>query len=114
MLMNGQEISVAVAEKVSIVFVVLNDQSLGMVKHGQRMAGAEQIGCELPPNDFAALARALGAVAYSIRTPEDLAKLDIAAICAYKGPTLLDVFIDPDEEPPMNVRMRVLVNKRQG
>lgn len=111
MLMNGQEISVAVAEKVSIVFVVLNDQSLGMVKHGQRMAGAEQIGCDLPPNDFAALARALGAVAHTIRSPDDLAKLDIAAICAYKGPTLLDVYIDPEEEPPMNVRMRVLVNK---
>ncbi|MCK9608064.1 MAG: thiamine pyrophosphate-binding protein [Methylomonas sp.] len=110
MLMNGQEISVAVAEKVSIVFVVLNDQSLGMVKHGQRMAGAEQIGCDLPPNDFAALARALGAVAHTIRSPEDLAKLDIPAICAYKGPTLLDVYIDPEEEPPMNVRMRVLVN----
>lgn len=111
-LMNGQEISVAVAEKVSIVFVVLNDQALGMVKHGQRLAGAEQIGCNLPPVDFAALARALGAQAYTIRTPDDLTRLDTAAICAYQGPTLLDVYIDPDEEPPMNVRMQVLNNTR--
>jgi len=110
MLMNGQEISVAVAEKACIIFVVLDDQSLGMVKHGQRMAGAEQIGCDLPPSDFAALARALGATAYTIRSPEDLAKLDVAAICSRQGPTLLDVLIDPDEEPPMNVRMRVLAN----
>ncbi len=110
MLMNGQEISVAVAEKLSVIFVVLNDQSLGMVKHGQRLAGAEQIGCDLPPTDFAALARAMGAEAHTIRSPEDIFGLDIAAMCAHKGPTLLDVHIDPDEVPPMNVRMRVLAN----
>jgi acetolactate synthase-1/2/3 large subunit len=79
-----------------------------MVKHGQRLAEAEHIGCDLPPTDFAALARAMGAQAYTIRAPEDLAKLDIAAICTRRGPTLLDVLIDRDEVPPMNVRMRVL------
>jgi len=110
MLMNGQEISVAVAEELSIIFVVLNDQSLGMVKHGQRLANAEQIGCELPPSDFAAIARALGAEAYTIKTPDDLIALDFQAICSRKGPTLLDVLIDPEEEPPMNVRMRVLTS----
>lgn len=108
MMMSGQEISAAVAEKLGIIFVVLNDRSLGMVKHGQRLAKAEQIGCELPSTDFAALARALGAEGHTIRTPEELCNLDIAAMCARKGPTLLDVHIDPDEVPPMNVRMRVL------
>jgi acetolactate synthase I/II/III large subunit len=110
LLMNGQEISVAVAEKQTVIFVVLNDRALGMVKHGQRLAGAEQIGCDLPPTDFAALARALGADGYTIRAPEDLARLDMEAICKHKGPSLLDVLIDPDEVPPMNVRMRVLAN----
>lgn len=107
-LMNGQEISVAVAEKLSVIFVVLNDRSLGMVKHGQRLAGAEQISCDLPPTDFAAMARAMGASAYTIHSPDDLARLDIGALCARAGPTLLDVLIDPDEVPPMSVRMRVL------
>jgi acetolactate synthase-1/2/3 large subunit len=111
MLMNGQEMSVAVAEKLSVIFVVLNDQSLGMVKHGQRLAGVEQIGCDLPPTDFAALARALGAEGITIRSPDDLSGLDVASMCARNGPTLLDVFIDPDEVPPMGVRMRVLANE---
>ncbi len=110
LLMNGQEISVAVAEGLSIVFVVLNDRALGMVKHGQRLAGAEQIGADLPQTDFAALARALGAEGHTIRSPEDLTCLDVEGICARKGPTLLDVQIDPEEMPPMNVRMRVLAN----
>ncbi len=109
-LMSGQEISVAVAEKLSVIFVVLNDQSLGMVKHGQRLAGVEQIGCDLPPTDFAALARALGAEGFTIRSPKDLAGLDIAGICTRKGPTLLDVFIDPEEVPPIGIRIRVLAD----
>jgi acetolactate synthase I/II/III large subunit len=112
MLMNGQEISAAVAEQLCIIFVVLNDSSLGMVKHGQRLAGAEQIGCELPATDFAALARALGAVGQTIRTPEELSSLDVATMCARKGPTLLDVHIDPEEVPPMSVRMRVLTKAK--
>lgn len=108
LLMNGQEISVAVAEGLTVIFVVLNDSALGMVKHGQRLANAEQIGYELPPTDFVALARAMGADGYAIRSPEDLSKLDVDAICSRKGPTLLDVQIDPDEIPPMNVRMKIL------
>lgn len=108
MLMNGQEISVAVAEQLTVVYVVLNDNALGMVKHGQRLAGAEQIAYDLPVTDFAALGRALGAQAFTIRSPEDFAALDIEAICSRKGPTLLDVYIDPDEVPPMNLRMRTL------
>jgi len=110
LLMNGQEISVAVAERQTVIFVVLNDRALGMVKHGQRLANAEQIGCELPPSDFAMLARALGADAHTIRSADDLAALDMEAICSRKGPTLLDVLVDPEEVPPMNVRMRVLAN----
>lgn len=55
------------------------------------------------------VARALGAEAHTIRSPEDMINLDITA-CAGKCTTLLDVLIDPDEVPPMNVRMCVLAN----
>lgn len=108
MLMNGQEISVAVAEQLTVIYVVLNDAALGMVKHGQRLAGAESIAYTLPPTDFAAMARAMGAQAYSISSPAELNALDINAICSSKGPTLLDVRIDSEEIPPMKLRMRVL------
>lgn len=111
MLMNGQELSVAVAEGLCTVFVVLNDSSLGMVRHGQRLAGAEAIGCAMPATDFAALARALGAEGHIIRSPEDLDRIDLDAICRRPGPTLLDVRVDPEEVPPMNARMRVLTQK---
>ncbi|MEZ5482828.1 MAG: thiamine pyrophosphate-binding protein [Porticoccaceae bacterium] len=47
MLMNGQEITVAVEHKLPVVFVVLNDSGYGMVRHGQRLTGAEQIGVDI-------------------------------------------------------------------
>lgn len=108
MLMNGQEISVAVAEKLTVIYVVLNDHALGMVKHGQRLAGAEPIGFELPPTDFASMAKAMGAEGFTLRQPEDFDSLDIPSLLERKGPTLLDVHIDPEQVPPMSLRMRVL------
>ncbi len=109
-LMNGQEISVAVAEQLTVVFVVLNDSALGMVKHGQRLAKAEQVGCMMPPTDFAMLGRALGARSFVINSPADMQALDVNAMISHPGPTVLDVRIDPDEVPPMSSRMRVLVD----
>jgi acetolactate synthase I/II/III large subunit len=107
-LMSGQELTVAVAEKLTVIFVVLNDQSLGMVKHGQRLGGAEPVAFELPPVDFARVAQAMGAHGHNIHSTTDLENLDIEAICRRKGPTLLNVMIDPEEVPPMGLRMKNL------
>lgn len=108
MLMNGQEISSAVADRLTVIFVVLNDSALGMVKHGQRLANAERIACDLPPTDFAAMARAMGSQAFTVRCPADFLALPFEEICARKGPTLLDVHIDPEKVPPMKLRVRIL------
>lgn len=108
MLMSGQELSTAVAERLCVVFVVLNDAGYGMVKHGQRLAGAEQIAYPLPRTDFALLARALGAQGFSVDSAAGLDALDIGAICRHAGPTLIDVTIDGEEVPPMAARLRVL------
>lgn len=107
-LMSGQEITVAVAESLPVIFIVLNDGALGMVKHGQQLAGAEPVGFELPQVDFCALAKAVGADAYTIRSPQDISNLNIKEICKRQGPTLLDIRIDPEEVPPMAVRIRTL------
>lgn len=107
-LMNGQEITVAHAQGLSILFVILNDSTLGMVKHGQRLAGAEPIGFELPEIDYRRMAEAMGIPAHVIRRAEDLDGMDIKALLQRKGPTLLDVRIDGEEIPPMNLRMQAL------
>jgi acetolactate synthase-1/2/3 large subunit len=107
-LMSGQEITVAAELGLSVVYVVLNDGALGMVKHGQRLAKAEPIGFELPQVDYAALAQAMGIHGLVIRTPEQLEAVDFDALLARRGPTMLDVRIDGEQVPPMNVRMKTL------
>jgi len=108
LLMSGQEITVAIQEKLPVVFVILNDSCYGMVRHGQKLTGAEPIGFDLPVIDFAAFARSMGAEGIVIESPEQLLALDVDAICKREGPTLLDVRIDPDEVPPMGMRAKAL------
>ena len=108
MLMNGQEITVAIEHKLSVIFVVLNDSGYGMVRHGQRMTGAEQIGVDIPKTNFASFARAMGADSYVVASPQDLTELDIKAMCCRPGPTLLDVRVDQAEIPPIGMRTEAL------
>jgi acetolactate synthase-1/2/3 large subunit len=111
-LMNGQEITVAAELGLTVLYVVLNDGALGMVKHGQRLAGAEPIGFQLPQVDFAAMAAAMGIPGHVVRSTQDLDALDFGALLSRRGPTLLDVRIDGEEVPPMNLRMRTLGTAR--
>lgn len=108
LLMNGQEMTVALTEKLTILFVILNDAALGMVKHGQRMAGAEQIGFELPAVDFRLLAESMGIPGHVIHTAQDFENLDLDAILRHPGPAVLDVRVDRGETPPMELRLRML------
>ncbi|MBL8446379.1 MAG: thiamine pyrophosphate-binding protein [Zoogloeaceae bacterium] len=108
LLMNGQEMTVAQAERLPVIFIVLNDSALGMVMHGQRLAGAEAVGYELPPVDFAAFATAMGVKALTIAQDADLDDLDVSAFDLQGGPLLVDVRIDRDATPPMAVRSRTL------
>ncbi|MEO5350957.1 MAG: thiamine pyrophosphate-dependent enzyme [Magnetococcus sp. YQC-3] len=107
-LMSGQELTVAVAERLSVIFVILNDSSLGMVKHGQRIGGGEPIGFELPSVDFALMAKAMGADGYVIKKSQDFMALDMEKIYRRMGPTVLDVHIDPEEVPPIGNRLKAL------
>jgi len=102
-LMSGQEITVAVAERLPVIYVLLNDRAYGMIRHGHRLAGTEPVDLSIPPVDFCMMARAVGADAHVIRHPEDLEEIDYQAICRRNGPTLLEVYIDPEEAPPLGM-----------
>ena len=54
------EITVALQEKLSVIFLVLNDTSLGMVKHGQILNESESIGHYLPKVNFFCACRSDG------------------------------------------------------
>ncbi|MFV2061675.1 MAG: thiamine pyrophosphate-binding protein [Gammaproteobacteria bacterium] len=108
MLMSGQEITVAIQQQLPVIFVILNDAGLGMVKHGQRLANAEAVGFELPKIDFAGIAHSMGMPGYVIRSSYDFERLDADVICRRAGPTILDVRIDDEQVPPMASRLQQL------
>lgn len=107
-LMSGQEITAAVMAEVPVIFVILNDQALGTVKHGQRLADAEPVGFELPPVDYAAMARAMGVAAHRVSTVAELRDIDFVRLAKRRGPSLIDVVIDDREAPPLSERMEML------
>ena len=59
------------------------------------------------------MAKAMGANGYSIREPKDFDKIDYQKICSYPAyPTVLDVYIDPEELSPPSVNQAM--NKNLG
>ena len=102
-LMSGQEITVAVAERLPVIFVLLNDHAYGMIRHGHRLAGTESVDFAIPPVDFCMMAEAVGATAHKIREPKDFEHIDYQALCRRNGPTVLEVTIDPEEAPPIGM-----------
>ena len=102
-LMSGQEITVAVEERLPVIFVILNDHAYGMIRHAHRLVGSEPVDFAIPPVDFCMMAKAIGANAHAIRNPENFEQIDYQALCSRNGPTLLDVYIDPKEVPPLGM-----------
>lgn len=100
-LMSSQEITVAVERKLPVIFAVLNDSAYGLIRHGHRITGTEKVEYAIPPVDFAQMARATGAEAYTIKSAADFDRIDWQALALRQGPTLLDVAIDPEEPPPL-------------
>ncbi len=102
-LMGGQEITVAVERQLPVIFVVLNDCGYGLIKHGHRVNGKEDVDFSIPSVDFAMMGKATGAEAFTIRTMQDFAELDWQAMINRQGPTLLDVIIDGEAQPPISM-----------
>jgi len=102
-LMNGQEITVAVQERLPVIYIILNDGGYGMVKHRHRQVSDEAIEFGFPRVDFSMMAKAMGANGYKISHLDQLKQLDFQAICHSSGPTVLDIMIDPEVTPPMGM-----------
>lgn len=109
-LMSAQEISVAAQHQLPVVFIVLNDAALGMVMHGQRIAGSESIGWELNRVNYAMQAHSMGVPGIVVHSAAQLEDLDFKTFANLRRPVLLDVRIDREEIPPIAQRVKDLGN----
>lgn len=107
MLMNS-EISTAVQYGADAVWVVLNDAQYGMVEHGMRMQGFRPVETQLPPTDFVAIARGMGAHGATVREEDALAPALRKAMAA-RGPYVVDVHVDKTEPGPWMRRIQNLI-----
>jgi pyruvate dehydrogenase (quinone)/pyruvate oxidase len=98
------ELANCVMYKLPIRVVVIKNNSLGMIKWEQMVfLGNPEYGCELQPIDFAAFARACGAVGFTVDDPARIgAVLDQAL--AVDGPVVVEAVVDPFT-PPMPPRV---------
>jgi acetolactate synthase-1/2/3 large subunit len=112
LLMNGTEINTAAKYGIGVVYLVLNDDSLGMVNHGEHLQTGHPLAdgyYALGNPDLVGFARSLGADAYAADTSKTLAAALAAAFTAAdetRRPQVIVARIDPREVPPYGERFR--------
>jgi acetolactate synthase-1/2/3 large subunit len=107
MLMQS-EVSTAVQYGAEAVWVVLNDSQYGMVEQGMRALGFTPLETAMPHTDFAAWARAQGAVGLSVTT-EDALEAVLDAAMEVRGPCVVDVRLDGEQTAPWMRRIQNLI-----
>ena len=97
--MTAQELATAVLEELPIVVVIVNNGYLGMVRQWQDMFFEErfsQIHLTQTLPDYAALARAYGALGFTVDNPEDLDAALKEALASGRT-CVVDARVDPRE-----------------
>jgi acetolactate synthase-1/2/3 large subunit len=97
--MTGMEIETAARNRIPILTVILNNQSLNASRERQRSRFPNrEMGIRLG-GDYAGLARALGAHGERVEQPGDL-KTALTRALKHPGPAVLEVMIKPLEPRP--------------
>jgi acetolactate synthase-1/2/3 large subunit len=99
-LMTGQELATARQYGVAPIFIVVNNGMYGTIRmHQERSYPDRVIGTDLVNPDFAAYARAFGAMGETVERTDDFAPAFQRALAAGR-PALLELKIDPEAITP--------------
>src|SRR5207244_42872 len=93
------EMATLVKYQLPVKVIIIKNNALGQIKWEQIvMEGNPEFGVELQPIDFAAVARACGAAAFTLEDPHRTDEV-LSAAFAHPGPALVEVVVDPNEPP---------------
>jgi acetolactate synthase-1/2/3 large subunit len=117
-LMNGQELATAVQHDLPIIVLVINNGMYGTIRmHQEREYPGRTIGTDLGNPDFAALARAYGALGETIERTADFAPAFERALASGR-PALLELRLDPEAITPRaslsEIRAAALIRQAGG
>lgn len=108
-LMGGMELATCVQSKIGVVFAVFNDARMRMVESGQTRVFGRTGPMHGPRNDFAAIAKAMGARGVTIRSAKDLEEIPGEWLNC-ETPLVLDIEIDPKSAFPIHGRVTQMKN----
>jgi pyruvate dehydrogenase (quinone) len=99
------DLSTAVHHNLPVKVILLKNNSLAEVRFEQEDLKYPQFGCDLPPIDFVAFAKACGAEAYRCTRPEEVRPGIESALRSNKA-ALVEAIVDPDEKPAKPAELR--------
>jgi acetolactate synthase-1/2/3 large subunit len=88
------ELCTAVEQQAQVVVIVFNDSALSLIDIKQQSRALESNGVRWQHHDFAGIMRALGGFGASVTTEQEFVTA-MATALETKGPSLIDVSIDP-------------------
>jgi acetolactate synthase-1/2/3 large subunit len=101
--MTMQDLETCVREGLGVKVFVMNDSQYRVLNMRQKLSfGGRVHGTEHGNPDFAALAKSFGAAGYRLDREEDMEAVVEKAL-AEEGPVVVDVIIDPEDLPPLNL-----------
>lgn len=117
-LMNGTELVTAVRYRVGAVYIVLNDNYLGMVNHGEHAQSGGEYALDDPyfslgDPDLVKFSESLGAAAYEVTKPGQLAQLlpqVLQRADEERRPQVIVCRIDYREVPPYGDRFAAVAS----
>ena len=99
------ELCTAVEQQAQVIVIVFNDSALSLIDIKQQSRALESNGVRWRHHDFAGTMRALGGFGASVTTEMEFGNA-MAAALKTKGPSLIDVSIDPSGYPEQLKAMR--------
>ncbi len=99
------DLSTAVHYKLPVKVILLKNNSLAEVRFEQEDLNYPQFGCDLPPIDFVAVAKACGAEAYRCTRPEEVRPAIESALHSNNA-ALVEAIVNPDEKPAKPAELR--------
>ena len=99
------ELCTAVEQQAQVIVIVFNDSALSLIDIKQQSRALESNGVRWRHHDFAGTMRALGGFGASVTTELEFGTA-MAAALKTKGPSLIDVSIDPSGYPEQLKAMR--------
>ena len=99
-MMTAQELATAVANKLDLVVIVINNGMYGTIRmHQENHYPARVVATDLVNPDFALFAQSFGAHGEAVETTADFPAAMQRAI-AFKGPALIELRVDPEAITP--------------